>query len=257
MSAVATAATPVRPHHSRPGLGRLTLVELRKMIDTRAGLWLLIATGGLTLAAVLLICFAGETQDQTYRSMLEVAIAPSSILLPIVGILLVTSEWTQRTALVTFALVPHRGRVLLSKLLAGLVLSVVAFLLCLAVAGVAVAILSPDADGVWSMPLGLVLQDFLSVATGMATGIGFGAVLLASAPAIVLYFVLPIAVGALGALSFFRGIADWIDTSQTLGPLTSELLSGGQWARVLVSLAIWTLLPLLAGAWRIGREELR
>ena len=39
--------------------------------------------------------------------------------MPVVGILLVTSEWTQRTAMISFTLVPHRSRVLLAKLLAG------------------------------------------------------------------------------------------------------------------------------------------
>ena len=34
------------------------------------------------------------------------------------GILLVTSEWTQRTALVSFTLTPVRGRVLVAKVLA-------------------------------------------------------------------------------------------------------------------------------------------
>lgn len=257
MSAIATAAAPTRPEITRPGLVRLTGVELRKMVDTRAGLWLLIATAGLTLAAVVLVSAAGDAQDQTFRSMLEVALAPSSILLPIVGILLVTSEWTQRTALITFALVPHRGRVIAAKLLAGTVLAFAAFLLCIAVAGVAVAIVSPATDAVWSISVGLLLQDLLSVVTGMATGIGFGAVLLASAPAIVLYFVLPMAVAVLGAFSFFEGIAKWVDTSTTLSPLTSELLSGGQWAKALVSLAIWMALPLAVGAWRISREELR
>ena len=42
----------------------------------------------------------------------------ASVLLPIVPILLMTSEWSQRTALSTFALVPVRERVIGAKLLA-------------------------------------------------------------------------------------------------------------------------------------------
>ena len=41
------------------------------------------------------------------------------MLLPIVGILLVSSEWSQRTALITFTLVPQRMRVMSAKLAAG------------------------------------------------------------------------------------------------------------------------------------------
>ena len=257
MSAVATAAAPTRPEHTRPGLLRLTGVELRKMVDTRAGLWLLISTAGLTLAAVVIVCAAGNAEDHDLASMLEVALAPSSILLPIIGILLVSSEWSQRTALVTFALVPQRGRVLLAKVLAGLVLSLAAFLLCIAVAAVAVAIVSPEGDHVWRLQAGLLLQDVVAVTTGMVTGIAFGAALLASAPAIVLYFALPIAFSALGALSFFDGIADWVDASRALAPLTEHVMSGGEWARALTALGVWMILPLAIGSWRLRREELR
>ncbi|MBB4661288.1 ABC transporter permease [Conexibacter arvalis] len=258
MSALATApAAGIGPEHARPGLVRLTGVELRKMVDTRAGLWLLLTTAALTLAAIAIVGFAGEAADHRFRSMLEVAIAPASVLLPVIGILLVTSEWTQRTALVTFALVPQRGRVLVAKLAAGLVLAVAAFLLSLAIAAAAVAVIAPEGDGVWSLPVGLLLQDFLMMATGMAMGIGFGAALLASAPAIVLYFALPMAFGILGEFSFFEKIAEWVDSSRALAPMTSELLSGEQWARAITALALWMLLPLLIGAWRLRREELK
>lgn len=259
MSALAApAAIAPRPdQHARPGLARLTHVELRKMVDTRAGLWLLITTAALTLLAVVIVAIAGEGDDLHYASMLEVALAPASILLPVIGILLVSSEWTQRTALTTFALVPQRGRVLLAKLGAGLVLAVAAFLLCAAVAAVTVAVTAPSGDGVWSIPAGLLLQDVLAMATGMATGIGFGAALLASAPAIVLYFALPMAFGVLGEFSFFEKIAEWIDMSRALAPMTSELLSGDQWARAVVALLVWMVLPLAIGAWRVRREELK
>jgi len=50
-------------------------------------------------------------------------------------------------------------------------------------------------------------------------------------------------------------VAPWLDTSRALGPLSEELLSGTQWARVATSLAVWMLLPLLIGAWRIARRE--
>ena len=38
---------------ARPSLARLTLVELRKMADTRAGFWLLATTGLLTVAVAV------------------------------------------------------------------------------------------------------------------------------------------------------------------------------------------------------------
>lgn len=258
MSAIAAAPAPAsaRPA-ARPSLVRLTGVELRKMTDTRAGLWLLIATAALTLGIVAIVCLAGDPPDHTFASLQAAAVQPAAVLLPIMGILLVTSEWTQRTALVTFALVPQRGRVLLAKLLAGTVLAIAAFVLCIAVAAVATAIMSPDVADTWTLSGGRLLQTFVFVVTAMAGGVGFGALLLASAPAIVLSFVLPIAVAALGSLSALDGVGAWIDSTSTLGPLTDELFSATQWAHALTTLAVWVLLPLVAGWWRIRREEVR
>ena len=52
-----TLAAPIRVNttgvHARPGLGRLVAVELRKMVNTRAGFWLQLATVALTVLAVI------------------------------------------------------------------------------------------------------------------------------------------------------------------------------------------------------------
>ena len=107
---------------TKPSLGRLTLVELRKMADTRAGFWLLVVTALLTIVTAVIAGLTFGDTDKTLLNMMAVTVQPASILMPVVGILLVTSEWSQRTAMVTFALVPERGRVLMAKLLAGVVL---------------------------------------------------------------------------------------------------------------------------------------
>ncbi|ADB54063.1 ABC transporter permease subunit [Conexibacter woesei] len=241
----------------RPGLARLTKVELRKMTDTRAGFWLLVTVALLTLAIVAIVCISGDAADHTFDNMLEVALAPSSVLLPIVGILVVTSEWTQRTSLITFALVPQRERVLAGKLLAGAVLALLALVVALIAAAIGTLVMSPDVDDVWSLQLGLLGQDVIAMVTGMFTGVAFGAMLLATAPAIVLYFALPIAFGAIGSISALNDVAEWVDASRALAPMTSELLSGTQWARALVALAVWVALPLAIGLWRFLRGEVR
>lgn len=260
MSAV-TAPDPAaalrRGADARPSLARLTKVELRKMTDTRAGFWLLLATAALTLAAVVIVGLAGDAQDHVLSEMLGVAMVPPSILLPVVGILLVTAEWTQRTSLITFTLVPQRERVLAAKLLAGAALALVALLVSLVAAAVGTLVTSPGLDDTWSLSLGLFGQDALSMVTGMFTGIAFGAALLASAPAIVLYFALPTAFGVLGSISAIEPIAKWVDSSRALAPLTEELLSGTQWARALVALSLWMVLPLAIGLWRFMRGEVR
>jgi hypothetical protein len=89
----------------------------------------------------------------------------------------------------------------------------------------------------------------------MVTGVAFAMILLSSAPAIVALFTLPTGWTALASLPVFAGVAPWLDTSRALGPLSPELLSSTQWARVGTSLAVWMLLPLLIGVWRITRRE--
>ena len=239
----------------RPGMGRLTAVELRKVVDTRAGFWLQLLVVALTVAIVVVVCIVGDAKDQTLRELLSAALAPSSILLPIVGILLVSSEWSQRTAPITFVLVPNRLRVLAAKVAASIVLSIVAFAFCLAVAAIATAITAPGVEHTWSLPAGLLGQSLLSLATGMIGGVAFGAALLSSAPAIVLSFALPIALGALGSIPALEGAARWLDGGRSLTPLTEHLMSSTEWARAGTTLALWMVLPLVIGLWRILRNE--
>ena len=122
-----TLAAPIRVNHSgvhaRPGLARLVAVELRKTVNTPAGLWLQITMVALTAAVVIARRVFGEGGDHTFAGVLDVGLQPAAVLLPITGILLVTSEWSQRTGMITFALVPVRSRVLGAKLIASIVLS--------------------------------------------------------------------------------------------------------------------------------------
>jgi ABC-type transport system involved in multi-copper enzyme maturation permease subunit len=249
--------TPAAPagRDRRPGLARLTKVELRKMVDTRSGFWLLLAVAALTLVAVLITALFAHEDQRTFRHILSNGLQPAGILLPVVGILLVSSEWSQRTALVSFALVPERGRLIAAKVLAGIVLGLAATVVALLVAVLGTALASTDAPHPWSLPLGILLQDFVYVITAMIIGIGFGVALQSSAPAIVLYFALPVAFAALGSIHALSGVIDWINTAEALEPLTTEVMSGHQWAQGLVALALWIGVPFTIGMWRLTRRD--
>jgi hypothetical protein len=256
-TAVLPAPASARGASSRPGFGRLTLVELRKMSDTRAGFWLLASTALLTVAAAVIAGIAMPDEDANLVNFFAISLVPASVLLPVVGILLVTSEWTQRTAMVTFALVPHRGRVMAAKLLAGFVLCLVAYQLCLIVALVTTAVAGADGDATWSLSLALIGQAVISISVPMITGIAFGAALLTSAPAIVLYFVLPTVWSVLGSFSALNDAAQWLDQSRTMETLVEETMSGKEWAQLATSIALWTVVPLVLGLWRVARSDVR
>jgi ABC-2 type transport system permease protein len=256
-SAVLPAPVTSRGASFRPGIGRLTLVELRKMSDTRAGFWLLVSAALLTVAVAVIAGITVPDDDANLVNFFAISLLPATVLLPVMGILLVTSEWSQRTAMITFALVPYRGRVLVAKLLAGCALALVAFQLSLIVALVTTAVAGADGDATWSLSAAIIGQAAISITVPMLTGIGFGAVLLTSAPAIVLYFVLPTAFGILGSIGALEGVARWLDQSRTMDKLVEESLSGTQWARLGVSVALWTLLPLVVGWFRVRRSDVR
>jgi ABC-2 type transport system permease protein len=241
--------------HARPGLGRLVAVELRKIVNTRAGFWLQIATVAITVIAVLVRSVVGDAADHTFASVLDVGVFPAAVLLPIAGILLVTSEWSQRTGIITFALIPVRSRVLGAKLIASLLLALATLAISVAVVAAGVLIASPGVDGTWSDAATLIGQSAVYLTTGMVVGVAFGMVLLASAPAIVALFALPITWTAVASLPVFADAAPWLDTRLALTPLHQEVLSATQWAHAGTALALWMLLPLAIGIWRITRRE--
>ena len=111
------------------------------------------------------------------------------------------------------------------------------------------------ADGSWSDAGTLIGQSAVYLTTGMVIGVAFGTILLATAPAIVALFALPITWTAVASLPFFTDAAPWLDTRLALAPLHEEVLSATQWAQAGTALALWMLLPLLIGIWRITRQE--
>jgi ABC-2 type transport system permease protein len=251
-----TLVAPIRVNtdgvNTRPGLGRLVAVELRKVVNTRAGFWLQLAMVAITVVVVAVRSVVGDAADHTFASVLGVGLQPAAVLLPIVGILLVTSEWSQRTGMITFALVPVRSRILGAKLIASLILALA--MLVMSVAVVAAGVLA--VNGTWSDAPTLIGQSAVFLTTGMVVGVAFGAILLASASAIVALFALPITWTAVASLSFFADAAPWLDTRLALTPLHEEVLSATQWAQAGTALALWMLLPLLIGIWRITRREI-
>jgi ABC-2 type transport system permease protein len=157
--------------------------------------------------------------------------------------------------MITFTLVPARSRVVGAKLIASLVLAGAMLAVSVAIVAAGVLVASPGVDGTWSDAPVLIGQSAVYLGGGMLTGVAFGMVVLASAPAIVALFALPIAWTAVASLSFFAGAAPWLDTRLALGPLPQEVLSPTQWAHAGTALALWMLLPLLIGIWRIARRE--
>ena len=113
---------------------RLLRVELRKLVDTRAGFWLLTAIILITVVVVGVFLFVADPDQLTFINFVGATATPQSILLPVLGILAVTAEWSQRTGLVTFTLEPSRIRIAVAKLVAVTLVGLVAVGVALGVA---------------------------------------------------------------------------------------------------------------------------
>ncbi|MBO2462520.1 ABC transporter permease subunit [Actinomadura violacea] len=244
----------------RPTLGRLTAVELRKMVDTRAGRWLLVLIALSAVAMMPVVLYAAPADEQSLGQLFAASQIGVSLLLPVLGIMSVTSEWSQRTALATFTLVPERSRILTAKLLGGACLAG-AFV----AAGIAVGFLGRVAGaalgrstGSWSLPLPVAGTMLLFAVIMVSMGVAFGMLFMNPPLAIVLYFLLPTLWTTLGQMvPRLEGPARWLDTNRALDTLTDPGVTATEWARIATSLAVWLLVPLAAGTVRLVRREVK
>jgi len=239
-------------------LSRMIKVEMRKMGDTRAGLWLLIAVAGIAVLVIAGFFIWGDPDQRTFLDLLQYAGQPFGMLLPILGILLITQEWGQRTALVTFTQTPHRGQVILAKVAAAGILTVVAVAIAAAVA--APLSLAGGSDHPFQDVTGALLaRIMLGLLIGTLWGLAFGAAFLNSAFAIVLFFVVPTIVSIISGI--WTAAADkllWFDLNMSSSELYDKAsLSGSEWAHIGTGLLLWIILPGAFGVWRIRRSEVK
>jgi ABC-2 type transport system permease protein len=245
--------------------GRLVAVETRKAFDTRSGRWLTISIIGLVLVVMVVAVLAFPEDGQDYVDLLGLAGGVLGYFLPILMILLVTSEWTQRTGLATFTLEPRRPRVIWAKIASGVCLSIAALVIgaVLAAAGTA---LSPVNGGtaVWNLGADQVQSFLLTGLISVFVGFALAMLLRNSAAAIVAYFVytfiLPAVTGTLSALvDGFDKVAPWIEFNTAQTPLFSGDFrpTGEEWAQIAVTGTIWLVLPFLLGLWRLNRAEVK
>jgi ABC-2 type transport system permease protein len=258
MTAVLTAPPRLDELTARPvPLTRLTLVELRKLGDTRAGMWLLIVIGLVTAGTSAVMLGWSPDEEQTLRGFFEFGLVPSAVLLPVLGILSMTSEWSQRTALATFTLVPARIRVVAAKLAAGLLIAIASTAATLALSAAANLLGGAlGGAGTWRIDGSLLWQGLLLQVISVLLGMGFGALLLNSPLAIVTYLVLPTLWSVLGGtIKALGSAAEWLDVNVTSAALSDPGTTAGEYGRLAVSFLVWVLLPLALGTWRVVKRE--
>lgn len=251
------------PHraHRRTGLATLTRVELRKLVDTRPGLWLHVTVALLSAGAMTAV-LASPTQMHTGTHFLSMGAVVAALLLPVTGILAMTTEWSNGSVMTTFALTPRRTRIVVAKAAALLTTSLVSVGVLIALAWLTSWLTHTVGDGPadhWDVDAAHVATVALGVVLSMLMGVAFGAMFMSPAVSIVVYLVLPVAWSLLGAtVESLADAATWLDTSQTFTPLLEgSIETAEQWRHVAVSSLAWVIAPLGIGLVRLARREIR
>ncbi len=260
-----TSGTPLPPLDvsgtRRVPFTRLTSVELRKMADTRAGIWLLGLIVAITAVFMVIFFIVADADDRIFGNFIGIAATPQGFLLPVLGILLVTSEWSQRTAMVTFALEPSRPRVILAKVAAALMLGFGAFIAAIVIGALCTLVGGAD-DGFGGLEVSVFLLFLALQLLTVLQGLAYGLIFLNTPAAIVVFFVLPIASSIVFSLvPSMADSAPWLDLGTAQQPLfeasTGFELTGEQYAQLGTTALIWIVLPFVAGWFRVMRAELK
>ncbi len=263
--ATITKAAPVRRTADPIPMGRIVKVELRKMFNTRSGFWMLVSIGVLSVVATGAVLVFAPDSAIIYGNFATAIGFPMSVILPMIAILSVTSEWSQRSGLTTFTLIPGRGRVIGAKAFATVVVGVVSMAVAFAVGalGNLAGSTMRGVDAVWDISVAAGAQILLGNLLGMAIGFTLGVVLRNSAAAIVGYFVVSFVFpGVLVLLaqvrSWFEDLQPWIDWNYTQVALfENDTDTASEWAMFASTTMVWIALPLAIGLLFLRRSEVK
>lgn len=260
-----TEAATVRQSPRPIPATRLVKVELRKMFDTRSGFWMLVSIGVLSFGAAASVLIVAPDSDVTYETFTRAIGFPMSVILPMIAILSVTSEWSQRSGLTTFALAPSRGRVIGAKAIATAVVGLGSAAVAFSVGAVGNVVGSALAgvDTVWNVPLSAVPQIVLGNLVGMAVGFTLGALMRASSAAIVGYFVVSLVMPGIVELlamaqGWFKDLQPWVDWNYTQVDLFEGVTNTvEEWAKLGSTTMIWIVIPLAIALFTLRRTEVK
>ena len=267
-TAVATLdRAPERVARTAPApipFARLVRVELIKIFNTRAGFWLIMSIGATSLIATVSVVAFAPDSALTYDSFGAAIGIPIALLLPVMAVLSVTSEWSQRSGLTTFTLVPHRGRVIGAKALVAMALGVASYAVALVIGAVGnlVGTAVAGVPTVWDIGVGQVLTLFLANVLNLLIGFMLGVLIRNTPAAIVGYVVYSFVLSSLSLLlastqAWWERAQPWLDFNFAQGPLYEGGLHAADWAHLGVSGLIWLVVPLAVGLVLVMRSEVK
>lgn len=258
------AVLATRPTPRRIPMSRIVSVELRKSFDTRSGFWLMMSIAILAVVATAATILFAPDDALTYGNFAAAVGFPMAIVLPMAAVLSITSEWSQRTGLTSFTLVPHRGRVLAGKAIVAAAVGVVSMLLAGAIGalGNIVGTTINGVDTTWNVTALEFGYIILGNLLGMAVGFMLGVLIRNSPGAIVAYFVYSLVLPTITSVlaetqEWFADKQPWVDFNYAQGALFDGDMGGQEWAQLAVTGLFWLVIPLCIGLWSVLRSEVK
>ena len=243
----------------------LIAAELLKFRTTRGWIGFMLTLAALTgLAAAGTVGSSHESQLQTIELSRDIVSSAlfATLVVFVIGILSVTSEWRHGTVTRTFLVTPRRERVLVAKevwiVLLGLVLALVALVVTFAVALPWLAF-RDAAFEMDSSVVGLAGRVLLATVLWGALGVGVGALVqnqtVALVGAVIWVLLVEALIGVLLGLIDLEVIADYLP-GRALSAFdgTGEEGALSRWAGAAVGLA-WVVGLGIAGGLRMSRQD--
>ncbi|WP_134323393.1 hypothetical protein [Cumulibacter soli] len=250
---ITQSTPPIAP----PSGTTLLNVEFRKMVDTRAGRALLICVVGLALAIAIGQGFVERDGELVMSDFIQGPIQASGMIAPVIALMAMTGEFTQRTALTTFTLTPRRVRVIAAKFIAAMTLTMGAIAAAL-VAAMSTALVigaasgeSINSDGLEQTLRGTVVVCLLMAVMGSAVG----ALVAQTAIAVAVLLAAPAMLSILGS-AVLRDGAAWFDVLQAFERISSSDPLH-DWYQSLTAITLWVLIPAGVGILRLLRREIK
>ena len=246
---------------------RVLAYEFRKSVSTRASRWTLataiagtIATAAILYLSLLLTDF-DTTQHFTWIQLAHsttdsfLGIAEiSKILFSLFLILMVTTDWTNRSIMTTYTLTPRRGWVLSAQLIVALTYIAAFWALHLGLGALVAGLLSPsqNVDINWSVTLwdvvGLLVGNLGYPMFALAMGIAIMSV----PAAIVAWVMLDVLMNVFLTIS---EAGQWSYLIAALRTAATDPNTATNWAHVATSAVLWLAVPAVIGIWRSLRRE--
>jgi ABC-2 type transport system permease protein len=265
MTAIAVEnVAPTRAVRKRPSTARLISIELQKMFDTRSGFWLMASIVILSVLATGAVILWAPDDELTYSTFAAAIGFPMTVVLPMIAVLSVTSEWTQRSGLTTFTLIPHRGRVIWAKAIASVLIGIVSMFVAMAVGAIGnlVGTAITGTDLVWDVSALDLTYIIIANVLGMMIGFMLGLLFRNSPGAIVAYFVYSFVLTAATEVlatsqEWFADIRPWVDFNFSQGSLFNGDVSAEQWGQLATSGFVWLVVPFAIGLRLVMRSEVK